>query len=523
MWFNDSLLFAVFSFLLRKGQILKLDGNFRKKVTEELKSIFPDQLAVNPELRVDIIRVIFRRLDLVRQEGDYFRPVVERWKELSELLPGERKLLCLGAALSRDYRLYASFADNLIKTLCSAGRGFTEKSFFKIIDLFFIKNSLTVPEEKEHVLKTLLGLGYVEKSGDYYYANPAYLIEKNAPDLSAPGMKDFVIQPNFDIHVSKDISFADGIMLAVTAEIKRYSELVFFSLSRESFLRALEAGYDSASAAEFFTRLGGFPVPQNVMFSLESWEKEYRSLTFYSGIVLVADEKKRNIIDNSGHFSANLCKKLSDGVYLVNQKNISALFESFKKAGIDNVPSPDSLVPGYVESDEKKSFMPQFREDVLYFNQFSAIGLEYDKPFYPVPESVNPDSPEIRGKIDNSQFTAEQKEVLAGRIERKLILFPEQISKGNARYEKTEARGLDYNGKVRIAEEVAGNSGYLVEIMENNSEGEAVKRLMKAEKLEKDGANYFLKGVILPDESGVSISISKLSLIRKIRTSLFVK
>jgi len=524
LWLNDPLLFSVFSYLLRQGQILKLDGNFRKKVTEELKTIFPDQLAVNPEIRVDIIRMIFRRLGLVKQVGDYFQPVPDRWKELSELSPEERKKLCIGAAFSKDYRVYTTFIEGLLKTLISTGKGFNKKSLIKIIELLFIKNSQPLPDKIEHIITIMCGLGFLENEGDIYFPNPSVTAFLPESGSETSGRNNFVIQPNFDIHVSKNISFEDGLLLALSADIKRYSEMVYFFFSRESFLRALESGYNCAAVASLFNRLGGFSVPQNIMFSMENWEKEYNSLTFYNGVVLVADEKKRNIIDNSGHFSSNLCRKLAEGVYLVNQKNIPALFEAFRKSGIDNLPSPDSLVPGYVENDEKKACQPEpLADDVLALQNITALELDYSKTFYPVPESVDPDSDEIRKKIEDSKLNSEQKEVISERVERKLILFPEQISKGIARYEKTEAKGLDYNGKVRIAEQIAGSRGFLAEIIETGPEGELVKKLIKPDKLEKDGNNYYLKGVLLQDDSEVSISISKVSLIRKIRTSLFVK
>ena len=504
-WLTDSLLFSVFSFLLRKGQILKLNGNFRKKVTEELKLIFPDQLSTNPDIKIDIIRKMFRRLGLVRQEGDYFKPVVERWKELSLLPREERISLCVAASFSRDYRLYYNFAERIMRGLCSSGMGFTEKALCRVIELFFIKNSLPLPEDTGMVVKILEGLGFIEKKENFYFPDSNYASAIREKEDSEKHVT-FTVQPNFDIHVSGDISFRDGIALALASEIDRYSEMIIFTLSRESFLRALEAGYDSAEVAALFNGLGGYSVPQNVMFSMESWEKEYKSLAFYSGIVLVTDEKKGNIIDNSGQFSQNLCRKLAPNVYLVSKKNINSLFEAFRKAGIDNLPSPSSIAP---EDDEEifeeRTEGTSFSSDMANIAGLVTLDLDFSRNHIEVPETVDPDSPEIREKIEKSRYSSEQKEVLSGRVERKLILFPEQISSGTARYEKTEARGLDYNGKVRIAEEVAGKSGYLVEIVENNSEGETVKRLIKAEKVEKDGSNVFLKGQLLQDESEVTI------------------
>ncbi len=525
IWYSESLLFSVLSYLLGREQVLKLDGNFKKKIKDELIEIFPDKMNSDAELKIDIMRKVLKRLNLVRQEADIFKPIFERWKEFMELSFAERQILCIGAFFSTNYRLYFPLIDKFMKIFSSTGKGFSKSSLLKIVDLLFIKNSLPEEERREDIIKILSGLEYIKKEGDYYYPNPLYFSilkneDKNSSEADKSESKHFILQPNFDIHVSKDISFHDGVILAITADIKKYSDIIFFTLSRESFLHALKTGYSGKEIADFFDSLAGYPVSQNVKFSMESWEKEYRSLEFHKGIVLVADDKKSNIIDNSGHFSSNLCKKICSGVYLINEKNLSALLEAFHKAGIDNISLPQSLIADYDKPEPEKTHIPLFKDDLISMQHIDGLEFDYSKKTYSISEKINTDFSDIREKVESSNFTAEQKEVVLDRIERKLILFPEQIRKGNARLEKTEARGLDYNGKMRIAEEVAGKSGYLVEVVENNPDGEAVRKLIKAKKIEKEGSNSYLKGSLLQDDSDISINISKISLIRKIRTSL---
>ena len=527
-WYSESLLFSILSYLFGREQILNRDGNFKKRIREELIEIFPDRMNTDGELRIDIMRKVLKRLNLVRQETDIFKPIIERWQEFMALSFAERHALCIGAFFSTNYRLYFPLIDKFMKIIYSAGKGFTKNSLLKIIDLLFIKNSLPQEEWRDDIIKILSGLEYIKKQGDYYYPNPAYFSiiknEKNeSSDTTEKDAARFILQPNFDIHVSKNIDFPDGVMLAVTANIKKYSDIIFFTLSKESFIHALKIGYTGKDIIDFFNRLAGYPVSQNVKFSMESWEKEYKSLEFYKGIVLVADDKKSNIIDNSGHFSSGLCRKLSGGVYLVNEKNMPALLEAFGRAGID-ISFSQSLIINSAETkrelETEKPHVALFKEDITAMKHINGFELDYNKKIHPVLEEINTDFSDIREKIETSNFTAEQKEVVFDRIERRLILSPQQISKGSARLEKTEARGIDYKGKMRIAEEVAGNSSYIAEVTENSSEGAVVMRLVKVERIEKEGNNFYLKGLLLQDDSEVTIGISKISLIRKIRTSL---
>lgn len=531
LWLSDSLIFSTFSFLIRNAQTLKLNGQLRKKVIEELKESFSDILSVNPDTKVDIVRLMLYRLGLLEKGSDgYFRPVVKQWRNLAELTPFERYKIYLGAVFSRNYKHYISFIDAILKTFASSGKYFTKKTALEIMNLFFMNNSLPPPDSPDSILEKLVGLGFFTKKGELFYADTQFAEGLEAieaifqkKDYTAAEVPKVILQPNFDLYTSKNISFKEGLVIAFAAEIKGYGESIYFSLTKEGVFKALENGYSVKDITDIFLIADRFEIPQNVMFSLKSWEEEYKSLVFHSGVVFTVDERKSNIIDNSGSFIGSVCRKMAEGIYLVDRKNITVLFDGFKKSGIENIPSVETILSICGEIIEKKELLFDFKADTASFEAFHPLKLDYSKSISEIPESVDFDSLAIKRKIEKSGFSSGQKDVLVSRLERKLILFPEQISKGNTRYEKIEARGLDYNGKVRIAEEIAGKSGYLAEVVENSADGAFIKRLIKPEKVEKEGKNYFLKGILPQDDSEVSISISKISLIRKIRTSLFVK
>ena len=517
IWLNDSVLFSVFSFLLRQEAILKIDGSFRKKVIEELKEIFPDSLMENTDEKIELVRFVIRRLKLAVVDGDYLKPDIERWIELGKLSDRERIELLLGAAVSDNYTLYGSLAVSAAETLVIWNRGFSPESLRQIIRMTALKNRISIDKDDDFpdsIINAFLTLGILrEDSGTYFPENKVLY-------LNNPGRKgSLILQPNFDIITDTSIPFDAGITLSLAADVKRYSDMIHLSLTRESYIRALEAGISGGEVEAFFEKYTGHGVPQNIRFSLKSWEKEFRSIELFGGIVMTVSEKKRKIIDNSGQFDKSLVRKLAEGVYLVKPENLDKLRKALSMSGIDHLPA----VEGNITSLETSG---TFNVESLESDaEKVAHCLPLAKPVYG--EENYPDCSEINindfnDKIDSLNFTAEQKKVISERIERKIILFPSQITEGSARYEKNEAKGLDYNGKIRLAEQSLESRGYLLEIVERKDD-EQVTSLVKPENLDKSTKDVMLEGILLPDEEKVVIKISKASVVKKIKTSLFMK
>jgi len=514
IWLNDSVIISVFSFLLRQGAILKIDGSFRKKVIEELKDIFPDKLTENTDAKIELMRMIIKRLKLAVNKGDFFQPDIEKWMELGKLSVKDRIDLFLGASVSDNYTKYGSLISAVADTLLAWNRGFSFESLKRIVEIISLKNRMEVPEDIELIIEAMTALCILrEESGIYYPEN--IIIYKDNSDENV----NFILQPNFDIITNSSITFDAGILLSLTADVKRYSDVISLSLTRESFIRALEAGITGEEVTAFFEKYTGHGIPQNIRFSLKSWEKEFRSIELFSGIVLTADVKKRKIIDNSGHFKENLVRKLGDGVYLVKPENLGKLKKALFISGIEHIPVVEGgqINSGSVESLSVNSFV---RDSGMLKPCVPAGRFEFSgSSFVDCPEiNIN----EFNDHIESTGFTAEQKKIIKERIERKIILFPSQITKGSARFEKNEAKGLDYSGKIRLAEQALENRGYLLEIVERKGD-EQVTSLVKPESIDKSGKDVCLEGIILPDEEKVSIRIGKASIVKKIKTSLFMK
>ena len=110
----------------------------------------------------------------------------------------------------------------------------------------------------------------------------------------------------------------------------------------------------------------------------------------------------------------------------------------------------------------------------------------------------------------------DQKEVLADRVRRKLILSENQLVPAAIRYEMTEARGLDYIGKIHLCQHVIEHGKSFLEL----STGDGKSILVKPEQLKKSCTDTLLIGVEIPDGKTVQIALRRVRLVRKVRMSL---
>jgi hypothetical protein len=127
---------------------------------------------------------------------------------------------------------------------------------------------------------------------------------------------------------------------------------------------------------------------------------------------------------------------------------------------------------------------------------------------------------ELHAKLEAKAFTKEQKDELSARIDRRLILDECQLVAAAVRYEKLEARGLDYVGKVRLVEQ-ALSQGALVELFWRGPKGEANRAIVRPLGLEKTGTELMLRGEYYPEGEVFNLHIGKISLVRRLKRSIF--
>jgi hypothetical protein len=109
---------------------------------------------------------------------------------------------------------------------------------------------------------------------------------------------------------------------------------------------------------------------------------------------------------------------------------------------------------------------------------------------------------------------------LLARIERRLVVSESQLQDVSIRYEKLEARSLDYAGKTAIAKQAIAQGALLEAVWPSGESQETV--LGTPENLEKKGSETIL---VLRPRSGraepVRIPLGKISVLRRIKQSIF--
>jgi hypothetical protein len=129
---------------------------------------------------------------------------------------------------------------------------------------------------------------------------------------------------------------------------------------------------------------------------------------------------------------------------------------------------------------------------------------------------------DLRAAAEEAPLGDEQRREIRRRIERKLILVPEQITTAVVPRELPEARGLDYVGKVRLVEQALSRGTDYLEIVERGSGGPS-RLFIRPSRLDKGSGHLVLHGHTVGEDREVSVRVDKIGLVRVVRGTLFVR
>jgi hypothetical protein len=126
----------------------------------------------------------------------------------------------------------------------------------------------------------------------------------------------------------------------------------------------------------------------------------------------------------------------------------------------------------------------------------------------------------FRSALEKLPFPKDEREELAARIERRMILCESQLTAPPALREKLEARGLDYVGKTSIAKQAIA-SKQLIEIVWSGQRGEENRAIGLPNALRKSGGETLLALKPVPSGDLILLPLGKIGLLRRVKQSLF--
>lgn len=510
LWFNDSLILALYAFLNEDSDLIKIDGSVKKRCSTKLEELFPNLYSGKEGLnRFYLTLKILKNLNLVTDEEGVLRLNREEWKRLAFRSEKDRYILYYGAALSdspagsasmTDFfmRFYSSFPRNrsmerdsldpFFMIFCKTGPGFRPNE---------IKESLTL-------LNILVPAGSGLKMNGILSLNESHSEQREEP---------LIVQPNFEITVKPTAALPSLISVLEVLDLVQYDLYTRYKLSKKSFLRAFGKGFTASKVIMELEELSGKELSQNIRISLNDWAEDYEKVTLYKGTIMKVSEDKRILIEKTDMMKPYISEELAKGIYLLKPGFDRQWAEAMEALSIN---------PRVIDSEEiiKEKAIPNPLLEKS-FVQMNETGNDWSIPetvgngIEDIPENIN-----LFQALEQSQIKGDEKKEIEARINRKLIFHPSQINKGIVRPELNEARGMNYHGKVRLVEAALQNSSDRLELS-YFSGGDSISLLVKPLELKKDKNDRILEGRILPDDEPIAIRVSKISRIRKIRSSLF--
>jgi hypothetical protein len=351
-----------------------------------------------------------------------------------------------------------------------------------------------------------------------------------APEIKSATAKPVIaMDAAFSFVLYPEISFSDAVKLSEFCSLKEISSSSFsFELTSRSAVRGFDQGIKAHSMLELLNNLSLNRIDGNLNWTLKEWEGRYLGVSFHQGVILSLSEEHRYLTETAP-LSGLIQKTLAPGVYLLSALKKAESIRALRKAGIDIIAQPlydRNITGGVSQSQNTFPHLSSMESVPAYSVPASSKAEEDEKSSSNAEESLKEAEAakeKFRLVLDNMKLSKPEREELLARIERRLVLSEAQLEATTLRYEKLQARGLDYTGKATIAKQ-AIEAGSLVEITWHSHEGEQQCTLGVPLSLEKKDGESIL---VLRSNDDVSqgntfsVSLSKISLLRRIKQSIF--
>ncbi len=522
-WIRDQLLLATLAYVREHPAIFKAGGKLKSKIEEDIRRRFSFADTANSEMRV---RLVIKSLEasgiIIERNGQYTvcMPVLTSFGSLS---PAGRVARLAGALAAagdgvRSADVFSSAARLLLDNL-NPERIYGASCLSRIL----LASGLPLNGEEEcgRLFDAMVSLGLLSSIERDYALCPA---------SPAAGETDaaIVVQPNFEVTLTASASFRAGIELALGAELRSYDIFPVFELTRDSVTRRFADEVRVSDFVASFERLSGSALPSNILFSLESWEKEFLSVRIFHGSVLLVDPDRRHLVEHNREMGRLITSIPAPGVYLIRTADQELLEKALRDSGIfqrpavegaesrgaafNENPSGTNLQAGAAESEGFPSIRVAATPIRINSKKLAGKGSKAIDVIA-----------ELTAKLESMKLKQEINDELSRMIENRLLLYPEQLeffastTKG-----KNEARGFDYVGKVRIIEQALSREDLLLEITTRTAEGQSVKYLIKPMELNKSTTDLILHGTILPEQTDKKLRVRAISQVRSVRGSLYV-
>jgi hypothetical protein len=548
---NPRLLAALFAFFQRGDSFFKTEaGNepgtsfkavFKKKFLDEGNRIFPG-LAHSTSGDTSALETIAGGLvvlGLFIRGGETLKADGQRiaaFKDLDD--PGRFEYLAAGIALYLHVQhlpegsyISRSLIKNLVSLIHSlmdsldSTAGLPEATIYKLIEILRREESGIGPLNAEGfgswgvmgelpssqaILEGLELSGLLVRWGTLSQALRS--TAAGGPRTKKTEQPLIAMDSPFSCILYEEIPFADALDLAGFSDVEETGTTVRFTLSRESVVRGFDRSVEAEFMWQLLERLSQGRAGESLKWNLEDWEKRYKEVSLYQGLVLSLSGDRAYLAETEP-LASMISSTLAPGIYLLSTGRDEAA-AALRAAGVDILARPQGKV-----REINSSPFPPVPKSRYASASIPGSGEKTAKESIAREKAAEEIKQGFRAMLEKMNFSKQEREELEARVERRMIVSPSQLSNANLRYEKLEARSLDYVGKTSVAKQ-AISSGSVLEVNWTSPSGQE-KILGKPEALEKRGGEMILILRLRNQEELLRIPLGKISLLKRIKQSIF--
>lgn len=527
---NPSVLAAFVSYIFMHPDLCKSDGCVKKRNATEMASVFNGV----PLSAIELLIKAFCNLNLFHQtekllEVDWNR--MEEFACLPEMY--QYAYLCASSCGHFSRTTMNANAQLLFDTLNSVPYDGYEKQ--SVINLAFLikenstndriggggrfaqlmaraegSSDMTTELVMESMVDACMEFGLLRSSSDgtseVLYV-PSSVSARNSFSASEKN-RLLSIDAGYIVTVLPGLTFADFLPLIKFLNVTHYDTAVEFEICKKSVMHSFDAGMNPALIEEQLKLYSTYSVPQNIHISLEDWNCSYVSASLYKGYILKVS--KENILKtrNDRSIAPHIVEEIADGIFLLNFSSDEESRSVMEKSGLDFV--------GKIHETETKSDVLSFMRLRKSSSSFTDYQEFISNAPYKLSSSIEQNKivEELKNQVLQMDIPLEQKEGLLDRVERRIVVNPEQLRGSSVRFECLEAGGMDYQGKIRIIEDAIQSKVLLEMHLENEDTFVGMPVMLVKHENDADVEMSF------DDDSSKIVTVGKISYLKKIKKSL---
>ena len=509
---NDLILATILSFITKCESVYKSEGLFRKKIIDEGKKLFPG-------IDLEQITGALQILGIIYTDSNKLIPDKKHLDDFCLLSSRERMEYCAAAILVYDeltppFDILPPLFKNKIRELVNIIHSFLnslkpecqypEKTLKRMVEV--LKH---IRINADSLIKSLEITGLIEKISPEVKQLGINAVTKNM--INTQDKPVITINSGSSILIYPEIKFIDAVKLAFILNIKETNPIlgntvVCFELDRESAVRSFNNNINADEIIKLLLQLSGKNIDETLVWNLKDWEKRYNEVSLKKGIVLQLAENNRYLSETEP-LAGLIIETLTPGFYLLNENAMEDASDALRKAGIDIIAQRQISCVKTIDSTTTSHFS----------SPASAVSLQKNITLTDTKNKLKKDNSDITANfhnmLENISLSEAEKNELSARIDRRLVLCEAQLKDANIRYEKLEARHMDYTGKQNIAKQAISLQSPVEIVWSLKGKEKNIFGVPQA--LEKEGTDL----ILVIDKN--RIPLAKISLLRRIKKSIF--